>query len=279
MSSVIRFPAISALKGRSVRADGPPPVKRVRRDGRPARDRNVILPLHVENVSLDVGGRRLLHGLTFTILPQRRTAILGYNGAGKSLTLRICHGLIRPTTGRITWAGPLGDDPHAVARAQAMVFQKPVLLRRSVRDNLLYVLRSRGERGRRARIRTERVMERCGLAHLATRPARGLSGGEQQKLALARAWLLKPSILFLDEPTAALDPAATLDVERIINELHVATTTIFFSTHDMAQARRLADHVIFIHHGRILEQGPAAEFFTRPATAEARAFLAGDLVP
>ena len=279
MSEIVHFPGRGLARGMSVRAEGPPPVKRVRRDGRPARDRNVILPLVVEDVCYEVNGRRLLEGLTFTILPQRRTAILGYNGAGKSLTLRLCHGLIRPTSGRIEWCGPLGNDPEAVARAQAMVFQKPVLLRRSVRDNLLYVLKSRGERGEKARIRVQRVMERCGIAHLASRPARTLSGGEQQKLALARAWLLKPSILFLDEPTAALDPAATLEVERIINELHVATTTIFFSTHDMAQARRLADYVLFIHHGRIIEQGPAHAFFSGPQTEEARAFLAGELMP
>jgi tungstate transport system ATP-binding protein len=279
MSKIVHFPGKELARGMSVRAGGPPPVKRVRRDGRPARDRNVILPLVVEDVSLEMNGRWLLKDLSFTILPRRRTVILGYNGAGKSLTLRLCHGLIRPTRGRIEWCGPLGNDPEAVARAQAMVFQKPVLLRRSVRDNLLYVLRNRGERGEKARIRVQRVMERCGIAHLAHRPARTLSGGEQQKLALARAWLLKPSILFLDEPTAALDPASTLDVERIINELHVATTTIFFSTHDMAQARRLADYVLFIHHGRIIEQGPAEAFFIQPRTEAARAFLAGELMP
>ncbi len=243
------------------------------------RDRNVILPLSVEHVSYAVNGHVLLRDLTFRILPGRRTVILGFNGAGKSLTLRLCHGLIRPSSGRIVWEGPLGADPEAAARAQAMVFQKPVLLRRSVRENLVYVLKSRGARGEYLRRRVSRVLARCQLDHLAEKPARVLSGGEQQKLALARAWLLKPSILFLDEPTAALDPAAVLDVEAIMNRLHEMTTTIFFSTHNLAQARRMADDVLFIHHGRIVEAAPAEEFFRAPRTEEARAFLAGELLP
>jgi len=278
--AIIRFPGENARpRPQGDAASAPPPVKRVRHDGRPARDRNVILPLSVEHVSLTLNGQPLIRDLSFRIEPGRRTVILGFNGAGKSLTLRLCHGLIRPTSGRIVWEGPLGGDVRARARAQAMVFQKPVLLRRSVRDNLVYVLKSRGERGGRMQKRVDRALERCHLARMANRPARVLSGGERQKLALARAWLLKPSILFLDEPTASLDPAATMDVERIINDLHAATTTIFFSTHDMAQARRIADDVLFIHHGRIVEKTPAAEFFDNPATAQARAFLSGDLLP
>ena len=278
--AIIRFPGKPLKDAPGGEGAGhPPPVKRLRSDGRPARDRNVILPLSVEHVSLTLNGQPLIRDLDFRVEPGRRTVILGFNGAGKSLTLRLCHGLIKPTSGRIVWEGPLGGDARARARAQAMVFQKPVLLRRSVRDNLVYVLKSRGERGRHMRKRVERALERCHLARMAHRPARVLSGGEKQKLALARAWLLKPSILFLDEPTASLDPAATMDVERIINDLHMATTTIFFSTHDMAQARRLADDVLFIHHGRIVEKTPAAEFFNAPATEEARAFLNGELLP
>ncbi len=268
--AIIRFPGRMPSAHETAEAAG------IRQD---KPDRNVILPLSVDGVCYAANGNLLIHDLNFRILPRRRTAILGFNGAGKSLTLRLCHGLIRPTAGRIRWEGPKGHDPKAVALAQAMVFQKPVLLRRTVRENLAYVLKSRGIRGADMRARVDRVMVRCQLEHLADRPARCLSGGEQQKLALARAWLLKPSILFLDEPTAALDPAATLDVERIINSLHEATTTIFFSTHDMAQARRLADDVLFIHHGQILEASTADAFFASPQTPEARAFLAGELAP
>ncbi|WP_081910135.1 energy-coupling factor ABC transporter ATP-binding protein [Thermopetrobacter sp. TC1] len=253
-----------------------------RKVGSPAlagRDRNVILPLRVEHVSYIVNGRKLLDDLTFVIRPRRRLVVLGYNGAGKSLLLRLCHGLIAPSSGRLIWEGPLGHDPQAVRQAQAMVFQKPVLLRRSVRDNLSFVLKNRGIKGADLKIRVQRALQRCRLDHLADRPARTLSGGEQQRLALARAWILKPSVLFLDEPTSALDPASTWDVERIINDLHEATTTVVFSTHDLAQAKRLADDVLFIHHGRIIEQGPAETFFCCPQTDEARAFLAGELLP
>ena len=263
--AIISFPQRRRSPRPNVRTDKP--------------DRNVILPLAVEGVSYASGGHLLLHDLNFRIMPHRRTVILGFNGAGKSLTLRLCHGLIAPTTGSIRWLGPLGDDARACRRAQAMVFQKPVLLRRSVRENLEYVLKSRGQRGGDMRARVSKALLRCQLEHLAERPARCLSGGQQQKLALARAWLLKPSILFLDEPTASLDPAAALDVERIIQSLHEASTTIFFSTHDLAQARRLADDVLFIHKGRIVEAAPARQFFTAPQSEAARAFLAGELMP
>ena len=239
-----------------------------------------VLPLVVEKVSYAAGGARLVHDVSFELKAGRRTAILGYNGAGKSLVLRLCHGLLKPAAGRIVWKGPRGHDPAAVKQAQAMVFQKPVLLRRTVRENLTFVLKARGVAGARARDeQVEAALLRCGLAHLARRPARALSGGEQQKLALARAWLLKPEVLFLDEPTAALDPAATLEVEAIINDMFSAGATIFFSTHDMAQARRMADHVLFIHHGRLLEDVSARAFFAGPGSAAARAFLNGELCP
>lgn len=272
--SIVRFPS-SGRRPRAAAAragDSPGP-----RAAKPPR--NVILPLSVRKASYVAGGATLLHDLNFRIEAGRRTAILGCNGAGKSLTLRLCHGLIRPAAGEIVWEGPQGGDPRAASLAQAMVFQKPVLLRRSVRDNLMHIVRLRGFRGHDLQARVNRVLDRCGLLHLASQPARVLSGGEQQKLALARAWIIKPSILFLDEPTASLDPAATLEVEAIINAFHGVTTTVFFSTHDIAQAQRLADHVLFIHHGRILEDVPAAEFFDRPASAQGRAFLRGDPVP
>ncbi len=267
---IIRFPATAARRAQEA-AKGPGQA------GRKHRQRNVILPLSVRRASYVAGNATLLHELDFRLEPGRRTAILGYNGAGKSLTLRLCHGLIKPTRGEIVWEGPQGDDPRSAALSQAMVFQKPVLLRRSVRDNLVHIVRNRGFRGHDLNERVSRVLDRCGLLHLADHPARVLSGGEQQKLALARAWILRPSILFLDEPTASLDPAATRDVEAIINAFHDVTTTVFFSTHDISQARRLADHVLFIHRGRILEDAPAQAFFSRPETAEGRAFLQGDI--
>jgi tungstate transport system ATP-binding protein len=188
--------------------------------------------------------------------------------------LRLLHGLLAPTEGRVAWSGL----PGAAARRQAMVFQRPVLLRRSVLANAAYPLRlaglGRAERDARARD----ALELVGLGPLADRPARRLSGGEQQRLALARAAALRPEVLFLDEPCASLDPAATRAVEEIVAALAMRGTRIVMTTHDLGQARRLAGDVVFLHRGRVLEHAPAQRFFAAPATPEAAAFLRGDLL-
>ena len=289
--TVIRFPdrkakeGGSAPQGQTAGAARLVPLHGMRRKMVPADDAGKstgaagILPLVLDDVYYVVSKVALIRGVSFRLPPGRRTVVLGYNGAGKSLLLRLCHGLISPTSGSIRWEGALGGMQEAVARAQAMVFQRPVLLRRSVRENLLFVLRNRGIRGERAEDMVRQALAMCGIARLAERPARALSGGEQQKLALARAWLLRPEVLFLDEPTASLDPAATLELEGLMLDMHRAGATMVFSTHDMAQARRLAEHVLFLHNGLLLEDAPAEDFFRRPATPEARAFLAGDLMP
>ncbi len=232
-----------------------------------------ILPLDVRDVCFDAGGTRLIDNLSFTLSAGRRTAILGPNGAGKSLTLRLCHGLIQPTSGHVRWAGPANEP----ARHQAMVFQRPVLLRRSALANVEYGLKIRGVSGAERRHRAEQALHRTGLANFEDRPARLLSGGEQQKLALARAWALKPDVLFLDEPTASLDPAATHAVEEIVEAMHMEGTRIVLTTHDLGQARRLADEVMFLHKGRLLEVSPTTHFFDKPESGEAAAFLKGEL--
>jgi tungstate transport system ATP-binding protein len=237
-----------------------------------------ILPLLLEGVTYAVAGRTLVDCISLAIEAGPRTVILGPNGAGKSLLLRLCHGLIPPSAGRIVWHGAGAAVEGSLRQRQAMVFQRPVLLRRSASANVDYAL---GLRGLARAVRRERVAEaldRVGLAALAGRPARILSGGEQQRLALARAWALRPEILFLDEPTASLDPAATRAVEQIIDAFHAAGTKIVMTTHDLGQARRLADEIVFLHQGRIAEHGEAAAFFDRPASPEARAFLTGDLL-
>lgn len=233
-----------------------------------------ILPLRVSGLSYAVGGRSLLDDVGFEIAAGSRTLILGPNGAGKSLTLRLCHGLLTPTAGTVAWAGPGGAD----RRRHAMVFQRPVLLRRTARANLLHALALAGRSRAAARQAVDRTLARFGLTDLADRPARVLSGGEQQRLAMARAWALEPELLFLDEPTAALDPAATRAVEEMIAAFHGAGTAIVMTSHDLGQARRLADRVLFLHRGRLLEDSPADRFFDRPASAEAAAFLTGDLL-
>ena len=233
-----------------------------------------ILPLRVDELSLAVRGRILLNRLTFEISRGRRAVILGPNGAGKSLTLRLCHGLIRPTSGSVRWSGA----PESARRKHAMVFQRPILLRRSALGNLTHALSLASASKRKRLERACQALERFGLSHLARAPARVLSGGEQQRLAMARAWALAPEVLFLDEPTAALDPAGTRAVEAMIEAFHGEGMTVVMTTHDLAQARRLADEILFLHHGRLLEHTPAAEFFEGPRSEPARAFIRGELL-
>ena len=235
-----------------------------------------ILPLAIKELSYMAGDAVLLDRVTAVLAKGRRTVILGPNGAGKSLLLRLCHGLLTPSAGRLCWNVVLGE--RELRRRQAMVFQRPVPLRRSALANVEYPLSLQGVGRAERRRRASLALEHFGLLDLAGRPARLLSGGEQQRLALARAWVTGPEILFLDEPTSALDPAATHAVERAVLDFHQAGTTIVMSTHDLAQARRIADDVLFLFQGRMLEQGGAERFFAAPATAEAKAFLAGELV-
>jgi tungstate transport system ATP-binding protein len=159
-----------------------------------------------------------------------------------------------------------------------MVFQRPVLLRRSVLANTLYPLKLAGLPREACLARAKEALALVGLADRVQDPARRLSVGQQQRLALARAAALQPELLFLDEPSASLDPAATRAVEEIVLKLAERGTKIVMTTHDLAQARRLAGDVVFLHRGRVLEQAPAEAFFQEPATEIARAFLRGELV-
>ncbi len=159
-----------------------------------------------------------------------------------------------------------------------MVFQRPVLLRRSARANILHALSLAGIARTTRNELADDALRRFGLSDIAGSPARVLSGGEQQRLAMARAWALTPDILFLDEPTSALDPGATRAIEAMIAAFHARGVAILMTTHDLGQARRIADDIIFLHAGRIVEAGPADAFFTRPQTEQARAFLAGELL-
>jgi tungstate transport system ATP-binding protein len=234
----------------------------------------IALPLQIRGVAWEAGGQRRLDGIDLSIEAGPRTIILGPNGAGKSLLLRLCHGLLLPSAGEIDWRGPAAAE---AAGHQAMVFQRPVMLRRSAAANVSYALKMRGRNGEDRRARTAAALERTGLSNLAAQPARALSIGEQQRLALARAWAIEPEILWLDEPTASLDPAATFAVEGIIEAMHRDGCKIVMTTHDLAQARRLADEIVFLHRGRLLERQPADRFFAKPTTAEGAAFVAGTL--
>jgi tungstate transport system ATP-binding protein len=233
-----------------------------------------ILPLRLEDVSFVAGGRTIIDRVSIEIESGPRMIILGPNGAGKSVLMRLCHGLLEPTAGCVLWSHP--EHPGA-RRRQAMVFQRPVMLRRSAAANIEYALKLAGIPGKERKRQARGALESVGLAHLAEHSARVLSGGEQQRLALARAWALRPEVLFLDEPTASLDPGAATEVERIIHAIHAAGTKIVMSTHNLGQARRLGDEVVFLHQGRLVERAPAERFFTAPASAEAEAFIKGEL--
>lgn len=243
-------------------------------------DATSILPLTVDAVSFSGGGKQLLEPNSFVIPAGGLTVVLGPNGAGKSLTLRLCHGLLDPSRGAVRWADASSGARTSPRRAKrhAMVFQKPIMLRRSVEANIAHALAASGIGGPERKARGLQALVRFGLAERASQPARLLSGGEQQRLAIARAWALRPELLFLDEPTSQLDPAATRQIEELLTALVAEGITVMMSTHDLGQARRLADRVLFLHRGRLVEDAPGAIFFAGPQSAEARAFLAGELL-
>ena len=234
----------------------------------------MILPLRLEAVAFAAGGREIIPPLSLEVGAGASTIILGANGAGKSVLMRLMHGLLAPTAGRVAWQDA---DPKRVRRQQAMVFQRPVMLRRSAFANVVYALEAAGVRAGERRARALDALREVGLLGLAERPARVLSGGEQQRLALARAWALHPEVLFLDEPTASLDPSATREIEAVIRAFDASGTKIVMATHNLGQARRLGDEVLYLHQGRLVERAPVERFFKEPSSAEAAAFIKGEL--
>jgi len=233
-----------------------------------------LLPLELDAVVWEAEGRRIIDDVSFILDAGPASIIVGPNGAGKSVLLRLCHGLLEPTTGSITWNRP--ELPGA-PRQQAMVFQRPVLLRRSALANIVYALELAQVPKRELHRLALEALRKVGLETLAEHPARVLSGGEQQRLALARAWAIKPEILFLDEPTASLDPASTQEIENVIAAMRASGTKIVMVTHQLGQARRLGDEILFLHQGRLVERAGADRFFRHPQSAEAAQFLKGEL--
>jgi tungstate transport system ATP-binding protein len=230
------------------------------------------LPIRLEAVSVRAGAVDILHDATLEIAGGAPTVLLGPNGSGKSTLIKLGMRLISPSSGRITFGGRSSTR----AARSAIVFQKPVMLRRTAAANIAFALSAAGRTPDAATI--SHLLAQVGLASLADRPARRLSGGEQQSLALARALARTPEVLFLDEPTASLDPAATKGVEDIIARIASEGVKIVMATHDLGQARRLAGDIVFLAGGRIVERGASPQFFTSPSTDAARHFLAGDLV-
>jgi len=244
---------------------------------------STCLPLRAEGLGYAANGVAILDGVSFALDSGPPALIIGPNGAGKSVLLRLLHGLLRPSAGAVRWAGREsrnGAPPPQRRRMprDAMVFQRPVMLRRSALANVAYPLKLAGLPRAERLARARAALEGVGLEDLADRPARRLSGGEQQRLALARASALEPEVLFLDEPCASLDPAATRAVEGIVAGIAARGTKVVMTTQDLGQARRLAGEILFLHRGRLLEHAPAADFFAGPKAPEAAAFLRGELV-
>lgn len=231
-----------------------------------------MFPLRIAGMSFQPNGRRVLDGLDLELSGEGISVILGPNGTGKTLLLRLLAGLLPADGGTISWGG----SPLPTAR-MAMVFQQPMLLRLSVFTNVEFALRPQSLSNAERRARTDEVLARVGLGHRAKDCARLLSGGERQRLALARAWAMCPRLLLLDEPTASLDPSATEAVERIIREIRTDGAKVLMTTHNLGQATRLADDIVFLADGRVQEHETAQRFFARPQSAAARAFLQGEL--
>ena len=232
------------------------------------------LPVMLEEVGIVAGEVTILDGISLTIAPGAPTVLIGPNGSGKTTLLRAAMGLIPVTRGRITWGGQEASRPDR----RAILFQRPVMLRRSAAGNIGYALAAAGVPRADRSARTAELIVMVGLQGLARRPARRLSGGEQQRLALARALARSPALLFLDEPTQNLDPAATKAIEDIVRTVAARGVKVVMSTHDLGEAKRLAGDIVLLHRGRLIEQGPAREFFTNPRTEEAKKFIAGELL-
>lgn len=233
-----------------------------------------LFPLTLTGATIRRRGKRLVGPIDLTLQDQGITIVIGPNGAGKTSLLQMMHGIARLSDGDIIW----GCDLDAARQAQSFVFQQPILLRRSVRDNIAYPLKLRGTPKAKARAQADTAGAQVGLGAMLDRPATFLSGGERQKLAIARAMITKPALLFLDEPCASLDGRATREIEEILQRAAASGTRLIMSTHDMGQARRLADDVLFLLNGHIHDHAPNPQFFDQPQTAEAAAFLNGDIV-
>ncbi|MBA5776884.1 ATP-binding cassette domain-containing protein [Stappia sp. F7233] len=237
----------------------------------PAAERN---PLVVRGLVFETPRQRIIDGVDLELPDNRLTVLMGPNGAGKSVLLRLLHGLLTPSAGTILWNGKPPDG--RTRRSQAMVFQAPVLLRRSVLSNLRFALGLRGLGCSRREMLS--LLGMLGLEPLADRPARLLSGGEQQRLCLARALALRPEVLLLDEPCANLDPASVLMIEEALMKARAAGTKIILVTHDLFQARRVAERIVFLHRGRIAEISPAESFFDTAGSPEARSYMEGRIL-
>ncbi|MGE0279270.1 MAG: ATP-binding cassette domain-containing protein [Rhizobiaceae bacterium] len=232
------------------------------------------LPILLEDVGVRIGAVTILDRVSLTIGSGAPTVLIGPNGSGKTTLLRVLMGLQAPTSGHITWGGRNEAQPDK----RAIVFQRPTMLRRSASGNLRYALKAANVARNAHTQRIAELLQLVGLETLGERPARRLSGGEQQRLALARALARDPALLLLDEPAASLDPAAAKAIEDTIAAISARSVKVVMSTHNLGQAKRLAGDIVVMHRGSIVEHGPASDILENPRTPEARAFLSGELL-
>ncbi|AII87825.1 ABC transporter, ATP-binding cassette protein [Planktomarina temperata RCA23] len=232
------------------------------------------MSVSLQDVVVRRRGKIVLGPITLDLPNAGFTMVLGPNGAGKTTLLKVLHGVERTSSGWMSWSVP----SQTARDGQAYVFQSPIMLRRSVRANLAYPLQLLGLDKADISARVTKWAVRIGLSAALYFPALSLSGGEQQKLALARALIRRPNTLFLDEPCANLDGSSIREIEEILREAVQAGAQIIMTTHDLGQARRLADHVVFLNKGQIEEQASATAFFDAPGSVGASAFLNGDIV-
>ncbi len=224
--------------------------------------------LRLRGASIRFGGVQALRRVTLDVHRGDFIALVGANGSGKTTLLRLLNGVLAHHGSReLSDAGAL----------QAMVFQRPFVLRLSVWHNLMIALWLAGVPRAERRVRAEQALQRVGLDDLRRRPARALSGGQQQRLALARAWAVDPQILFLDEPTASLDPSAKNEVEAVLARFAAEGMTLVMSTHNLGQAKRLATRVVFLDRGEIVLDQSSELFFSEHAAGPADLFLKGEL--
>jgi tungstate transport system ATP-binding protein len=233
-----------------------------------------VVKATLRDITVKRRGKGILGPISFDLGEAGVTIVLGPNGSGKTTLLKVLHGVERLSGGTLSWDAP-EDETHS---AQAYVFQTPIMLRRSVRQNLAYPLQLAGVAKSEIAEQVAHWAERIGLTAALDRPAPRLSGGEKQKLAIGRALIRGPKVLFLDEPCANLDGRSTREIEALLQDAHTAGTRIIMTTHNIGQAKRLASDVLFLLNGKLHDRGQAPGFFATPATPETRAFLQGDIV-
>ena len=233
-----------------------------------------MFPLIAENLVVEFKGQRILGPIGLNLSKGDIAVILGPNGSGKTTLLKSLHGIIKIKHGAISWSCPKSES----MAKQMFVFQSPVMLRRSVFENLTYPLTlCKTPKAEINRLADEWV-SRISLKEVIHIAATRLSRGEKQKLALARALITKPEMLFLDEPTASLDGKTTLEIEKLLQNCAENGTTIMMSTHDIGQAKRLAKNILFLNKGKLESTQPAQIFFREPMSNNASKFIAGDIV-